>query len=135
MLNRCSAVRPGRMFRLGSTKVVPMVLEDALRQVIREEVRAAVREAVVVTGPGSARVEEFVSIAEAAVLARKSPSTIRNWIQQGKLRSYGEGREIALRSEDVRAVAFAPKDGGSRSSRSTAKTDAHAEALLKGRAR
>lgn len=84
-----------------------MVLEDALTQVIRDAVREAVRElAPAFTPQPAAPVDELLTIAEAAVLAKVSAPTIQKWLRAKKLTRYGTGRNTRLsRSELLRALA------------------------------
>lgn len=81
-----------------------MTFEDTIRQVVREEIRSALQDLApqrtATTGP------EYLRFAEAAVHARVSPSTIREWVQTGKLNRYGEGRTPLVRRDELdRALA------------------------------
>lgn len=49
--------------------------------------------------------DELVTVAEAAVLLRVAPSTIRRWIRQGDVPAYRVGaRRVALRRGDLSAL-------------------------------
>lgn len=60
-------------------------LEQSLRALVAQEVRAEVRRAVA----EALRPDEFLSPATAAKLAEVTPETIRRWVKAGKLTRYG----------------------------------------------
>src|SRR5690606_684173 len=94
----------------GTMRLIDITLEDlaeAVREIVREEVSAALeREA---STPG-----RVLSTREAAEIAGRSPETIREWIRLGRLRTLPRrGRQHArIRPEDLQAALEAPQGGG-----------------------
>ena len=72
--------------------------EAVLREIIRDEVRAAIRQEL---GKKPAAPGEFVSAAEAAQIASVRPQTIRVWIKTAKLRGYNAGRVLRVRRQEL----------------------------------
>lgn len=75
---------------------------DAVRTVVREEL-GGLRQAQ----GDSAREglgDEFLSLKEAAIAAKRSTKTISNWCKSGKLNEYGEGRSVLIKQAELRAL-------------------------------
>lgn len=60
-------------------------LDQHLRDLVAQEVRAEVRRAVA----DALRPDEYISPATAAKMAEVTPETIRRWVKAGKLQRYG----------------------------------------------
>jgi hypothetical protein len=75
--------------------------EEALRTLIADEVRRAIREdggtRIV---DGSAR-DEYLPVAGAARIAPVAPATIRTWIGAGRLGRYHASRELRVRRAEL----------------------------------
>ena len=87
------------------------LIRDTVRQVLREELRGlpASTPAAEPTAPA----DGYLSIAEAATLARVSKNTIRAWVKDGKLPRRMAGRELRVRRDDLhRLLAAAPAESG-----------------------
>jgi len=79
------------------------MFEDAIRTIVREELRP-IREALA-TLKGPTAATEMMTATEAAELARRSPETIRAWVRAGKLKRYGaNGRLLVQRDELLRLL-------------------------------
>lgn len=74
--------------------------EAALRALIREEMRAVLAEARVVPEGG------LLTLDQAAREFSTTPSTLRRWMAQGRLKRVGDGRNTRVRRSDV-VEAFA----------------------------
>lgn len=91
---------------------------DALRQIVRGEVRDAVREELAsivgdVQQATSPRTDRMLSTAEAATFAGVRRETVRRWFQNGELRGHRAGREWRVRGEDLmHYLARAPRGEG-----------------------
>ena len=82
-------------------------LEETLRQIVREEIRAAIDERIAgavrdaiapaVGGDG----EDYLSATRAAAVADVSPSTIRRWWADGRLPCTGPPRLRRVRRSDL----------------------------------
>jgi excisionase family DNA binding protein len=85
--------------------------EGALRTLISEEVRRAVREELE-RKPRSPESLTMVSVAEAARLCSVAPQTIRAWGRAGRLTLHRAGRVWRVRVADLEAllVAGGPQD-------------------------
>jgi len=79
--------------------------EDALREIIRDELRSVIRQEL---GQKPAAAGDYVSAAEAAQIAAVSPQTIRAWIRQGKLKQFNAGRVIRVRRLELGALMASP---------------------------
>lgn len=79
--------------------------EDEFRDIIRCEVRQAIREEL---GKKPAAGGDYVSVAEAAQIAAVSPQTIRAWIRAGKLKQFNAGRVIRVRRPELEALMASP---------------------------
>lgn len=78
------------------TIIPPEELRTLLREVVREEVRAALVEAGTTNPDG----DGYLSVQKAADLADVHADTIRAWIRAGRLHGYRAGRELrVLRTE------------------------------------
>ena len=85
-----------------------MLLDEALRVIVRDEVRKVVREELErgvdrrpAQLPGS---DEYLSYKDAAAMAHVSVGTIRNWMKQDLLRPCGPGRAKRFRRSDIDRV-------------------------------
>jgi excisionase family DNA binding protein len=111
-----------------SAGMIEDFLFQKLRRIVREEVRAALTEAASRNGaqqcaPSPA---DYLSIAEAAEIARLHHGTIREWIKGGSLKAYRAGRVYRIRREDLDARLTA-----NRAEKSTAaKVEERVEAIL-----
>jgi excisionase family DNA binding protein len=75
-------------------------LVEALRAAWREEMDAAVARALAkATHPA-----EYMSVGEAADLARVTAGCIRRWIREGKLAEHRAGRVLRVARADVEAL-------------------------------
>jgi excisionase family DNA binding protein len=70
-----------------------VLVEDAVRKVVREELSQAHR----APGPD----DPFLSVADAAALVSVTPGTIRAWVKAGKLARYGAGRVLRVRRSEL----------------------------------
>ncbi len=113
-----------------------MLLDEAMRAMLRDEVRTVVREElrsaldeIRTSAPGTS--EEFLSVKKAAALAGVCPATVRGWLRQGHLKQYGTARLPRIRrAEFVTFLAHPP-----RFETQPASIEAQAEALLSRRRR
>src|SRR5579871_5491512 len=83
-------------------------LDFAMRQLVREAVRDALREELPgllksATAAPPAPNDEYLSVKRAAAMISVNPETIRSWLQQGRLKRYGHGRVLRVRAEDLHA--------------------------------
>ena len=88
-----------------------MSLDEALRRILRDELRVVVREeigtlldkleehATVETAVSSS--SEFLTTKEAAAIARVGASTIRTWIGNGSLKRYGRGNHFLVARHEL----------------------------------
>jgi len=75
---------------------------ETIRKAVREEIEAAVGKSekkITLQEPFERR--PYLSLQEAADLARLAPSTIRLNIRKGKLRAYKEGRRVIIKRADL----------------------------------
>jgi excisionase family DNA binding protein len=88
------------------------VLEDFLfqniRRIVREEVRAALSDAMPRAEREGEGDERYLSINQAAEIARLHHTTIREWIRNGSLQACRAGRVYRIRRADLDA-RLAPK--------------------------
>lgn len=82
---------------------VLLLSEDDLRRVLREELARAL------AVPRGSTEDRRVTAAEAAAAAGLAVSTIRQWVADGKVRAYGEGRAVRYSLAEVLAVRPAPR--------------------------
>ena len=78
-------------------------LADAVRELVRQEVRAALeaepRDYSVVNSSA-----EYLTIADAARLASVHPATVREWLREGRLRRHMAGRRPRVKAAELRAL-------------------------------
>ena len=76
-------------------------LMESIRKVLREELRALTKEAD----------REYLTVAEAASVARGGLSLIRSWLKDGSLKRYGsKGRVLVSRQELVALLEQRPEE-------------------------
>jgi excisionase family DNA binding protein len=80
-------------------EVVRQVVRDEVRQVVREELRSFLRELRPDGNAGAS--PELLSVKEAAEEVGVNPATIRNWVHQGRLARYGTGRIWRVRRPEL----------------------------------
>lgn len=68
-----------------------MSLEDEIRRIVRDEL--ARREPV--------NDSEYLSVAEAAALARVAPGTIRRWVRHGELTRHEAGARVLVKRDEL----------------------------------
>jgi excisionase family DNA binding protein len=77
-------------------------LFENIRRIIREEVRGAIAEMMPKTPPSNdAEDATYLSINEAAKIARLHHGTIREWIKDGSLKAFRTGRVFRIRRADL----------------------------------
>src|SRR3982751_363098 len=92
----------------------PAVVDDSLRQLVRETVRQVVREELAPLTRRNAGAlpvgdDGYLSVTKAARLADVAPGTIRAWIRAGRLTAQHAGRVLRIsRSELAQFMAGAP---------------------------
>jgi excisionase family DNA binding protein len=75
---------------------IAAVVEAKVRQVVREELRAALAEV------GQRRGDDcFLSIARAAELADVHPDTVRGWVRGRQLPEHRAGRELRVKRSEL----------------------------------
>jgi len=74
------------------------VVRDAVRAVLREDLPRLLREAA--PGPRTPG-PRFLPIREAAKVAGVRPKTVRRWLKLGRLARHGTGRTILIEAEDL----------------------------------
>jgi excisionase family DNA binding protein len=73
-----------------------------IRRIVREEVRAALAESAASKATTTTISEgEYLSVSEAATIARLHHGTIREWIKDGSLKSCRAGRVYRIRRGDL----------------------------------
>lgn len=83
--------------------------ESALRRIVREEMRAVVTEEMK-KAPPSSSTEERLTIKEAAMIAKVSEKTVRNWLSADHLTTYHAGRQLRVDRAQLDAfMAAGPK--------------------------
>jgi len=76
-----------------------LVVKSAVREVVREEIRAALAELKLTAA------DQFMTYGEAAAFVGCCVATVTKWVQDGALKSYGRERTIrVLRSELIAAM-------------------------------
>ena len=87
-------------------------LEEVIRAIVRDEVRAAVAEALARSGAAPAVHEGgYLSIARAARFAAVAPGTLRRWIRTGRLPVRRAGRVYRIARAELEA--FLERNGAS----------------------
>ena len=76
-------------------------IREAVRLVMKEEIRE-LKEALQAM-PSRRATDEFWPVRKAAKVAGVSPATVRAWIQDKRLRSYGAGRVLRIRRGELEA--------------------------------
>src|SRR4051812_23946650 len=94
-----------------------------LRRIVREEVRAIVREELAAaappkTAPAPAAALLYLTPREAAQIANVSGKTLRRWVQDGKLPARSLGRLIRIARADL--VDFMERGGATSKNTETA---------------
>lgn len=87
-----------------------MTLEDSLRSIVREEIRAALREegAARATPPPAIRPKLLTTVAIAG-MCDVTPDTVRNWISSGKLQAKKRNRSFVVEPAELeRFLSKAP---------------------------
>jgi excisionase family DNA binding protein len=86
----------------------PSILGEALlgaiRQVVREEIKAAMSEPTTKGKPHSrprARSKPYLNVKQAAEMACLAPSTVRLYIRKGKLKAHNVGRRVVIARGDL----------------------------------
>lgn len=110
-----------------------MSFDEVLRQIVREEVRSALRDASPTPSLSVSAGEELITIGEAAALVKLSPAFIRRWRDEGKLTPYGTGRSSRVSKPEVLQVLRQSALDARGATLSDAEIDAKADAILRGR--
>ncbi len=91
-----------------------MSMAEEIRAIVREEVRAALREALADVGRALTPVpaeDGYLSVEKAAELAEVHPDTIRGWVKAGRLPRHHAGRELRVRRSELHAfLSAAPNE-------------------------
>jgi len=67
---------------------------------IEELIRSIVRDELAKTKPAN-DTTDYLSVAEAAALARVSPGTIRRWVRHGELTRHEAGSRVLVKREEL----------------------------------
>lgn len=78
-------------------------LDSALRGLVREVVREVLAEERIAQAEGL----ELLTTAEASMIAKVKPATLRTWIKIGQLKAHHAGRGLRISRSDL-ASALAP---------------------------
>jgi excisionase family DNA binding protein len=100
-------------------------LEEALRDVFRQELRSIVQEVRAAVEGSRAKApddESYLSVQRAASVADVHPDTIRKWINSGRLPRHKAGRELRVRRDELHRLL----EGGITEDRPTPEEDAAA---------
>jgi excisionase family DNA binding protein len=84
----------------------PAIVDDSLRQLVRETVRDVLREELATltrrnTRPPLGGDDGFLSVTKAARLADVAPGTIRAWIRAGRLTAQHAGRVLRISRREL----------------------------------
>ena len=87
----------------GATWVGTVTLDEVVRDLLRVEIRAVVREELaLVRGPGVADAQtEFLTVKAAAKMTSVAVNTMRAWLREGGLKAYGAGRVLRIRRSEL----------------------------------
>lgn len=77
-----------------------LVVKDAVREVVRQEIRAALRE---LNGPGLGA-DELLTYSQAGLVITCHKNTIAAWVKKGLLPSTGKGRMRRVKRADLFVV-------------------------------
>lgn len=91
-----------------------MTLDDYFRGMLRDEIRAVVREEMHAhqQAPSPTSTGDLITYAQAAVEIGGSTSRVRGYCDSGQLNRYGEGRNVRVsRAELARLMAPKPRPG------------------------
>lgn len=77
-----------------------MNLDETLRTIVREEIRAALRE----VGGVQPAATELLTITQAAEVANVHRATVQRWLKAGQLQRRGSGRLTRVARSDVMEV-------------------------------
>lgn len=83
-----------------------MVFEDSFRQIIREEIREALKEhlrpaSAAPTGPGDPN--ERLALTAAGAEFGYAANTLRDWVAKGKVPGHGKGRGLRVKRGELEA--------------------------------
>jgi len=78
-------------------------IREAVRDVVRQELQIALRELSLSVAPSHEEPTDYLSIAEAAMLAKVHPATVRAWIREGRLQGCRAGRYHRIKRADLHA--------------------------------
>lgn len=82
---------------------IAAALEAVIREIVRQEL-AASRTTPAPSAAEAGREPEFLSVSEAAEVARVHPATIREWLRDGRLARFAAGKRARVKSADLRAL-------------------------------
>jgi len=106
-----------------------VTLEETFRAIVREEVRAALRE-VTPAAPSTGTASPYLTVKQAAEYAGDvRPETVRAWIKSGGLARHGVGRVLLVRRDQLEAFLAAGGEGGA----AEVDCEARATAIVAGR--
>src|SRR5262245_33943326 len=94
--------RNGTATSLDSTMLVTITVGQ-LRELIRNEVQTVIGTTNGVTSNPESGAKPYLTVREAAVLARLAPSTIRLYIRKAKLKAHKVGRRVLIAKADLEA--------------------------------
>ncbi len=82
-----------------------MGMDTAIREAVRQVMKEAIGELkeALAAMPGRRATDEFWPVRKAAKVAGVSDWTVREWIKEGRLKSYGAGRVLRLRRSEFEA--------------------------------
>lgn len=81
-----------------------MTFEEMLRHILREEIRAALRDQFAEEPLGVTLASGWLTIAQAAAHASVHSATIRAWIKGGELPASKRGRVVRVKRDDLDAL-------------------------------